>query len=79
MTTGVIYGTPKFSATAVTIGDKTVVAVTLENPATLKPVTSPPAKLPNTGVEALGLAAGAAALIAAGAAAVLIRRRRTQD
>ena len=79
VTTGVIYGTPKFSATDVTIGDKTVVAVTLENPATLKPVTSPPAKLPNTGVEALGLAAGAAALIAAGAAAVLIRRRRTQD
>ena len=79
VTTGVIYGTPKFSATDVTIGDKTVVAVTLENPATLKPVTSPPAKLPNTGAEALGLAAGAAALIAAGAAAVLIRRRRTQD
>ena len=79
VTTGVIYGTPKFSATDVTIGEKTVVAVTLENPATLKPVTSPPAKLPNTGAEALGLAAGAAALIAAGAAAVLIRRRRTQD
>ena len=77
--TGVVFGTPVFTPSTVTIGQGTNVAVTLENPATLKPVTSPPAKLPNTGVEALGLAAGAAALIAAGAAAVLIRRRRTQD
>ena len=95
MVAGVTFGAPKFSATEVTIGDGTVVAVTLENPVTLTPVattppvttppvtappvTTPPAKLPSTGSDALGLAAGAAVLVAAGATAVLIRRRRAQD